>query len=349
MKAVTDLLKQGVDKGDFPGCSYAIVDNSGHLDLDYLGFKELKPNPIKNNGDEIYDCASLTKVVCTTTSIMQLVEKGHLSLETKISDILKAFKHKEITVKHLLTHTSGLPADIPGAKSLESPDMVKEKVYEFDLINKIGQKVVYSDIGFILLGFIVETISGLPLDLYARDHIFIPLDMDDSSFHPDINRAAPTEFRDDDVFKGLLRGQVHDEKAFALGGVAGHAGMFSTPKDLAKFIHSLLVNDEKILKTETVDLLFKLQASSKNERGIMLHRSLGWDKPSIGGTAGDFTSFEDTIVHTGFTGCNMWIERSRGIGFVMLSNAVHPLRTLNNIIKYRNQIGNLILSSRRKD
>jgi CubicO group peptidase (beta-lactamase class C family) len=348
MKAISDLLKEGVQRGDFPGASYAIVYKDGTIDDDYVGYRQLEPERIVNDGSEIYDCASLTKVIVTTTLIMQLIEAKKLALQTKIHDLLPDFKHPDISIEHLLTHTSGLPADIPQAKTLNNRDMVLKKIFNFDLINPVGKKIVYSDIGFILLGLVVEKITGNGLDENANEKIFKPLKMDDSSYHPDKDRCAPTEFRNDDVFQGLLQGQVHDEKSFAMGGLAGHAGLFSTSRDLSKFILSFLINDGVVLKPETVDRLFKCQVSSLSSQGNVLHRALGWNKPSIGGTAGDYSSFEDTILHTGFTGCNLWIERKRGIGFVMLSNAVHPHRNKNNIIKYRNQIGNMILSSRRK-
>ncbi|MDA3931341.1 MAG: serine hydrolase [Tenericutes bacterium] len=347
MREISDLLKTGVDLGDFPGASYAIVYKNNKIDYDYIGYRQLKPFKVVNDGQEIYDCASLTKVICTTTMVMKLIEEHKISLTTLISDILPKFRHNDITIYQLLTHSSGLPADIPNAKSLKNRDMVLTKIYDFDLINKPGNRIVYSDVGFILLGIIIEKITGKMLDVYADEIIFKPLNMIDSSYHPVKERCAPTEFRDDDVYRGLLIGQVHDEKAFALNGVAGHAGLFSTVKDISKFIMSILNNDGLVLKPETVDLLFPLQISDINQQGKELFRSLGWEKPTMGGTAGDEVSFENTILHTGFTGCNMWVEREKGIGFVMLSNAVHPLRTGNNILKYRNQIGNIILTSRR--
>ncbi len=348
MLEVSNLLKKGVELGDFPGASYAIVYKQGIIDTDFVGYRQLEPFKVLNNGNEIYDCASLTKVICTTTLIMKLMEEQKIRLDTLVSDILPGFKHKDIKIFHLLTHSSGLPADIPKAKTLKNRAMVLDKVFDFDLINPVGEKIIYSDIGFILLGLIIEEITGSTIDVFAHKVIFQPLNMVDSSYHPVKERCAPTEVRDDEVFKGLLQGMVHDEKAFALGGVAGHAGLFSTVKDLSKFILSILNNDGRVLKPETVEMLFPLQVNDISESGTRLVRALGWDKPTKGGTAGDLVRFEHTILHTGFTGCNIWIEREKGIGFVMLSNAVHPKRNRNGIIKYRNIIGNIILSSRRK-
>ena len=343
MKEITDILQKGINLKHFPGASYAVVYKNGFVDYDFVGYKQVYPEKIINNGNLIYDCASLTKVVSTTSMIMKLIEEGKLTLDTKISTILSCFKHKKITIFHLLTHSSGLQADIPKAKTLKNKEDVKNRIYSYDLINPIGEKIVYSDIGFILLGFIIEKITNKKLSEFAEETIFKPLDMKDTSYHPDKERSAPTEFRDDEIYHGLLQGLVHDEKAFSMNGESGHAGMFSTPKDLSKFILSILNNDEKVLKKESIDMLFPLRVTDTKNNGDKLVRALGWDKPTIGGTAGDYVDFENTIVHTGFTGCNIWIDKSKGIGFVMLSNAIHPKRELNRIIKYRNKIGNIII------
>lgn len=346
MEAITTLLQEGVKKGDFPGASYAIVFRDGFVDTDDVGYKQLLPEKVLLEKDTIYDCASLTKVISTTTMVFKLIEAGLLSLDTSVASVLPCFKHQAIKVKHLLTHSSGLRADIPRAKTLVDKDDVIKRMLALDLQYGVGEHVVYSDIGYILLGLMIEKITQKTLAQYAKEVIFDPLDMRDTSYHPDPNRTAPTEFRDDDVFRGLLKGKVHDEKAFALGGEAGHAGLFSTVRDLSKFILSFLNNDGQVLRPETVDMLFPVQIEDQPHQGVSLVRSLGWNKPTKGGTAGDFASVEDTILHTGFTGCNLWIERQRGIGFVMLSNAVHPKRENNNIIKYRRLIANIILSDK---
>ncbi len=339
---IRELLSKGVKNNHFPGASYAIVNKDGLLHSDFVGYKQTYPQKIHNQGNEIYDCASLTKVICTTTMIMKLIEENKLSLDSKVIVYLPMFKHQDITIYHLLTHTSGLPADIPNAKALRNKEDVVSKVFQFELINEVGKHIVYSDIGFILLGFIIEKITNKPLNEYAEEVIFSLLNMKDSSYNPIKELCAPTEYRDDEIYKGLLQGRVHDEKSYALNGISGHAGLFSTSKDIAKFILSILNNDELVLKKETVNELFILRETDTGKSGNLLVRTLGWDKPTKGGTAGDNVSFEDTIVHTGFTGCNMWIDRKKGIGFVMLSNAVHPKREENGITKYRNKIGNII-------
>ena len=349
MIEINSVLNQGVKLGHFPGASYCIVTRDGDIDFDYVGFKQTYPNRIPNNGTEIYDCASLTKVICTTTMIMKLIEDGKLSLESRISTIFPEFKHTMITIQHMLTHSSGLPADIQKAQELMNKEDVLDRIFKFDLINPVGKKIVYSDVGYIILGLIIEKTTNKKLSQYAKEVVFDPLGMKDSSYHPIIERCAPTEYRNDEVYQGLLQGLVHDEKAFALEGEAGHAGLFSTSKDISKFILSILRNDELVLKAETVNSMFPVKVTDSNRKKHLLIRSLGWNKPTIGGSAGDKTSLEDTILHTGFTGCNIWIERNMGIGFVMLSNAVHPKREMNGIVKYRNTIGNLVIDRMKEE
>lgn len=347
-KEITKILEEGVLNEHFPGAQYCVIKKDGSVFCDFVGYKQTQPNKIKCDGSEIYDCASLTKVISTTTMIFKLIEENKISLDTKISEILTEFKHQDIKIHHLLTHSSGLPADIPNAKTLKTPTDVKDKIFAFDLIYPIGEKVVYSDIGYMLLGLIIEKLTGLTLNEYAKKVIFEPLEMNDTSYDPIVERCAPTEYRNDKVYKGYLKGLVHDEKAFALNGMAGHAGMFSTAKDLSKFILAILQNTF-VLSKETVDLLFPVQIEYDSVQGNKLIRSLGWNKPTKNSTSGDNTSLENTILHTGFTGCNIFIEKEIGIGFVLLSNGVHPKRELNRIGQYRNKIGNIVIPKKGDD
>ncbi|MDO9628846.1 MAG: serine hydrolase domain-containing protein [Acholeplasmataceae bacterium] len=340
---IKELLKRGVEENLFPGASYCIVHGNGEVFCDFVGYKSLIPEKIMNQGNEIYDVASLTKVISTTTMVMKLIENGRLSLDTRVSSILPEFKHKEITIYHLLTHTSGLPADISRASRLKGKDEVLNRVYEMELIYSTGKNIVYSDIGFILLGWIIESLTKMSLDTYSSLMIFRPLEMNDTSYHPNRERCAPTEFRADDVYHGMLQGIVHDEKSFALGGEAGHAGLFSTAKDISKFILAVLQN-KFVLNTKYLDELFPLREEKPNLNNDILTRALGWDKPQKGSSAGDKLSLYDSIIHTGFTGCNMFIDKKNQLGFVLLSNAVHPRRDMNQIIKLRNKIGNMIFS-----
>jgi CubicO group peptidase (beta-lactamase class C family) len=345
MKEVNDILLKEIEAGSFPGASYAIVNESGFIALETLGYFRLFPEKEKNHEDVIYDVASLTKVISTTTMVMKLIEDQKLRLDTPVCEVLKAFKHPEVTIYHLLTHTSGLPADIYRANTLKSRQEVIEKVYQSELIHPVGDKIVYSDIGFILLGFVIETLTGKTLSIFADEVIFKPLGMKDTGYHPMKEKAAPTELRNDTVYQGYLQGLVHDEKAFALGGEAGHAGLFSTTKDIGLFMQAIL-KGSFVLKNETLDLLFPMREERKYEDGTHLARALGWDKPTGRSSAGAYVDFDESIIHTGFTGCNMFIDRKHEVGFVMLSNDVHPSRLTKGILKIRHEIGTMVVSKK---
>lgn len=341
MDQIRSVVLKDISENRYPGVQYAVITPS-NIQSGFAGYKRLLPEKELAKGDEIYDVASLTKVIVTTTLVMKLIETGKIMLETRLSEILPRFRHHEITVYDLLTHSSGLPADIPRANRLKCRDEVLECVYQADPIYPKGEHIVYSDIGFILLGLMVESLYGISLKDIAKDVIFDPLDMKDTGYLPNKDRCAPTEFRNDHVYQGFLQGDVHDEKAFAMGGISGHAGLFSTADDIARFIDAIL-SDRFVLKRETIDWMFVPRISKTSLLGTPLIRALGWDKPTKGGSAGEGVDPNETILHTGFTGCNMWIDRKHRMGFVMLSNDVHPSRETKGILATRANIGNILL------
>ncbi|HHZ18313.1 MAG TPA: beta-lactamase family protein [Acholeplasmataceae bacterium] len=348
IEKVNEMINEAIADGTFPGANYCLVAG-GKVYTGCLGYKSLYPEKEPNSPDTLYDMASVTKVVCTTTAIMLLLESGKIRLYDPVVTYVPEFRHRDILIWDLLTHSSGLPADIPRAARLKSREETLEKIWMFEPIYEKNTKIVYSDIGFILLGMVVEAASGMTLDAFAREHIFKPLEMHDTGFKPaDKKRCAPTEERRDEVYNGFLRGDVHDEKAYILGGVAGHAGLFSTASDLVNFIEMILnggnFRGRQFLSAPTVDLLFQPQVEMKN--GVSLdtnQRGLGWiikgDYPS----SGDLASPE-TIMHTGFTGTNIFIDRINNIGFALLTNRVHPTRNNLKIIPFRCKLGNYIIS-----
>lgn len=331
---IKDILQQGVENKDFPGGQFCYIKNDQIL-CDTVGFKQIEPVIIQNTGDEIYDVASLSKVLSTTILAHKLIEDGVWTLDTLLKDILKRFNHDGITIKDLLIHSSGLKADIQRANKLTSRKELIEKLYQESPYYDKGSMVVYSDIGYLLLGLAIEQTLEMPLDEAAYKCIFMPLGMHDTSYHPDKTRTAPTEFRDDTVYKGLLNGVVHDEKSFAMNGIAGHAGLFSTAKDIAIFIKAIL-DDTFVLKRATVLKMSMLEIEQKDQYGNLKARSLGYEKPSQDHVLYPYQ--DEVIMHTGFTGCNMMINLKRKTGFVLLTNAVHPKRDMNHIFAYRNQI-----------
>jgi CubicO group peptidase (beta-lactamase class C family) len=338
IKAIKQILEAGIP-AHFPGGQFCVIEN-GTITCDHVGFKALYPKEILNQGSEIYDVASLTKVISTNTLIFQLIESGRLQLETNIQSILKSYPFEDTTIHDLLIHASGLKADIQRANTLKNKSEVLEKVFQSELIYPKGTHVVYSDIGFILLGLIIETIHQKPLDVVAQEVIFKPLNMDQTSYRPNPMDCAPTEYRNDTVYQGYLQGQVHDEKSFAMGGLAGHAGMFSTALDIAKFILAMF-NDQHVLSSKTIQSLNETQIDSTDLFDNPKSRALGFEKPSSNHVLKDYKS--EIIMHTGFTGCNLMINLKRQTGFVLLTNAVHPKRELNHIFGYRDAIYRLFI------
>ena len=343
------LLLDAIKDGAFPGANYAIVTKEKTW-FGSLGNRELYPEIIPNSIDTIYDMASLTKVVNTTTCAMQLVEKGLLRIFDPVSRYFSQFRFNDVTVWHLLTHTSGLPEGIYGPKDRLSPQDVWDKIFAIEeLMYKPGTKIVYSDINYMLLGKIIEILSGMPLDEYAKKNLYEPLEMYNTGFKPDDKyRCAATEYRDDATMTGYVKGCVHDETAYALGGVAGHAGLFSTVEDISHFI-KMILNDgvyegKRVLSKIMIDELFKVQV--KEYVGVEMlpkARCLGWQTKDPASSAGELVS-ENTILHTGFTGTNMFIDKDNEVGFVLLANRVHPTRNNSKQFHVRACVANYLMS-----
>ena len=346
---LNNLIKKALEEETFPGVNYCLITDKDEI-YGCFGKKANYPEVEENDIETLYDMASCSKVISTATSIMMLLEQGKLRLYDSVKKYIPRFRYEKITIWDLLTHSSGLPADIIRASRLQSREEALDKIFDALLIYETNTKIVYSDLGFILLGLIVEKISGMGLDEFAEKNIFIPLEMTSTGYNPqDVQRCAPTEERKDAVYNGILRGKVHDEKAYILGGVAGHAGLFSCVKDISHFI-KMILNDgvykgKQILSKATIDLLFTPQVAMKN--GVSLDddtRGLGWIVRGTVCSAGDLAS-PQTILHTGFTGTNIFIDRINRVGFSMLSNRVHPTRENVKIIPFRGMLGNYIIAN----
>ena len=253
----------------------------------------MRPKPVAVTRETIYDAASLTKPVVTATLSAMLEEEGQLDLDAPVARYLPRWTlwqnadwRARVTVRHLLTHTSGLPAHKDYFRTIKTRRGIVAHALAEPLAYEPGTQSVYSDLGFILLGEILEQLTGKPLDQLARERIFAPLGMDDTTFNPPKSlraRIAPTE-DDTDFRKRLLRGEVHDENAWVMGGVAGHAGMFSTAPDLAVFCQMILNGGiyahQRLLRRETV---VKFTAAEALSAGT---RALGWNVPTPGSSSG---------------------------------------------------------------
>jgi CubicO group peptidase (beta-lactamase class C family) len=327
LEAINRVVLRGIAAGGYPGAA-VVVGRKGATVWEH-GFGRLSwetSSPRVTAPGTIYDLASLSKVVGTTTAIMVLYDQGRISLDAPVVGYLPAFTggYKDsVTVRQLLTHRSGLPAGRDLWRLASTPDEARRYILDTPLECKPGDCYIYSDLGADLLGMIVESVSGERLDVFLDEHVFQPLGMTDTFYRPADSlksHVAPTELNPPRGYP--LQGEVHDENAYALGGIAGHAGLFSTAEDLAVFAQMMLdggtYNGKRIVADSTVALFTRRTAGT---------RALGWDTCDDGndGSCGRFLS-ERAYGHTGFTGTSLWIDPDRQMFVVLLTNRVHAAR-----------------------
>jgi CubicO group peptidase (beta-lactamase class C family) len=332
------FLNEAIADSAFPGCAIAVGHNGQLLLQEGFGHYVYDPRSKQVNAQSIYDLASVTKVVATTTMSMILVDRGRLQLEWKVQDVIPDFQgpDKEIvTIRHLLTHTSGLPGWKRFYLELSGKERIVQEICDTDLIYQPGSQTVYSDLGMILMQRILETITQKSLDRLVKENITDPLGMTRTFYNPDralLNEIVPTEFSE---FHNLLvRGFVHDENTYAMGGVSGHAGLFSTAEDLAVFCQMYLnggiYDYQRILRPETIEQFTKRQDLVENST-----RALGWDTRSeTGSMSGDYMSMR-AFGHSGFTGTTIWMDPENQVFVVLLTNRVHPTRENQKIRQVR--------------
>jgi CubicO group peptidase (beta-lactamase class C family) len=325
LAGVAPLVEREIEAGRIPGAVVLVGEHGRTVYRAVFGSRSLEPAREPLQADDVFDLASVTKVVATTTAVMQLVEAGHLDLDKPVAGYWPAFAANgkaEITPRQLLTHTSGLPPDLDLSEEWRGTDAAMTRAAAVRPLRPAGAVFLYSDINFIVLGELVRRVSGEPLDVYAQRHIFQPLGMVDSGFIPSevrFARVVPTDQED-----GLLRwGQVQDPTAFRMGGVAGHAGLFSTADDLARFAQMLLnggsLDGVQILKPETVALMTRPATLPDGVR-----RALGWDVASPYSAGMDVAFGPSGYGHTGYTGCSIWIDPSTQSFLILLTSRLHP-------------------------
>ncbi len=342
------FLQSCVDQYVIPGAQFAIVTKDDAL-FDYLGCSQIIPEPRAVTEDTIYDLASLTKAVCTTTLALQLIEQGLIYLQMPVCQILDDFPWQQVTVGQLLTHTSGMREDDKNYKDHRGKEDMYKFLISLPLDHNPGSAVEYSDFGFIVLGRIIEKIAGCSLDEYGEQKIFGPLGMKHTCFNPKLHGlagfCAATEEEDG---RGIICGEVHDGKAWRMGGVSGHAGLFSDVYDLISFVQMMLNDGERegvrILSPASIRLLKQYRTT-----GMQENRTIGWfAQDLIHASCGDFTS-SLSLYHTGFTGTSVYIDFEREMGIILLVNAVHPHRVSGKMIPVRNRFHNIILSEYDKE
>lgn len=320
------LLERARADSAFPGAFAVVGNRDGVLAQFGAGGLEWASSP-RPDENTLWDLASLTKVVGMTSALMQLTETGKVDLDAPVQGYVSEFRgrNKElVTVRHLLTHTSGLPNWRPLYKETSSPEAARALAIASELDTVPGVRMSYSDLGAIILGVLVERVSGEPLDQYLTRHVFGPLRMTSTQYRPPVSlrsRIAPTEY--DPWRQKQLRGEVHDENAFALGGVSGHAGLFSTGHDVTRLLRMYLsggsLDGARVVSAETIGRFTAVQDST------LSNRALGWETPNGSNSAGRLMK-RPAFGHTGFTGTSIWVDPTRDVFVVLLTNRVNPTR-----------------------
>jgi serine-type D-Ala-D-Ala carboxypeptidase len=334
-------LETEVYRGGFPGAAIAVGRwGTTVLERGVGTHDRTFRSPEVNPDHTIYDLASLTKVVATTTAVMLLVEDGVMQLDTPVSYYLPAFSGGDkdwVTIRHLLTHTSGLPAWTETTSRSQWESL--QRILDTSLVAIPGARVEYSDLGFVVLWLAAEAAYGHPLEELLQSRVYEPLGMWATRFKPGIGcmRCAPTDEREG------YRGVVHDPISRHLGGIAGNAGLFSTAHDLARFA-AMLVNDGelegvRVFHESTIELFTQRQPGANT-------RALGWDTPAEDGQgAGGFRISRSAFGHTGFTGTSLWVDPDRGTWTVLLSNRTYEPRGRNRMQELRREVNDYVAGS----
>ncbi len=336
-KNVEALIGRQIRKRSFPGAQLYVQQHGRCVFSKSFGTLTYDSAATPVTDATMYDLASVSKVVATTTAVMRLVEEGRLRLEDTVAKILPAFGKNgksRITIRNLLVHNSGLVAFRTYYTFVTSAQQLLDTIFAEPLTYPTGARTVYSDLGMITLAKVIEAITGMSLDAYVKQILFGPLGMKRTMYAPpDTLRSAIAPTENDNYWRHrLVWGTVHDENAALLNGVAGHAGLFSTAQDLSRFAQMLLnggeLNGVRVLQKSTVDQFTKKQKGSES-------RALGWDtKSSRLSSAGRYFSAR-AFGHTGFTGTSIWIDPEADMFVIFLTNRVHPTRENRQLIPFR--------------
>jgi CubicO group peptidase (beta-lactamase class C family) len=322
------ILQEAIAHRSFPGASAAIAHRGRLVALKALGRLTYEPTSPSVTPATLFDLASLTKVVATTTMAMLHYQRGLLDLDAPVAAIVPEFtadaekdpRRQEVTLRMLLAHSSGLPAYEKLFLKTKTRDELLQAAFTMPLAADPGTRAAYSDIGFIILSIALERLADESLDRFCQREIFAPLGMTHTTFNP------PTKIRseipptvDDQTFRyRIIQGEVQDENASVLSGVAPHAGLFSSAEDLAKFAHCMLNGGSPILRPETVALFTRRESSPPGTS-----RTLGWDTPSTTSQSGKYFS-PQSFGHLGYTGVSLWIDPVRQLSIALLTNRTWP-------------------------
>ena len=351
---IDTAVEAAISRGECPGAVVVVVHSDAVAYRKAFGKRAVKPDEVAMTTDTVFDMASLTKPVATGTSVMLLIQQGKLKPEDLVSKHWPEFAasgKEKVTVEHLLLHTSGLTADNDIKDYANGRAKALERIAELKLEAPAGTRFKYSDVGFIVLGELVERIGGTPLDQFAKKHVFDPLKMADTTFTPAETlkkRVAPTGLRDGKI----ILGEVHDPRAFKMNGVAGHAGLFSTVDDMVRYCRMLLRDGEldgtRVLDAKTVKLFTEPHAvgvpatKGGETKGS---RSFGWDvDTAYSAPRGNLFKKGEGYGHTGFTGTSAWVDPGTKTAVIILANRVHP-DDKGNATPLRREIGTIVAAA----
>ena len=319
------LIQRAIADHTFPAASIAITHRGNLVGLKSFGHFTYEGDAPETTTATVFDLASLTKVVATTSMAMILYERGLLDLELPVNAVVGEFggedpRRDAVTLRMLLAHSSGLPAYEKLFLRARTRGELVAAAFATPLTADPGTRTEYSDIGFIILGIALERIAEVSLDRFCQREVFSPLAMNHTAFNPPAAwkaSIAPTA-NDQSFQRRIIQGEVQDENAGVLGGVAAHAGLFASAEDLAIFAHSMLVGGRPILRPETVALFTRRESSPLNTS-----RTLGWDTPSSPSQSGKYFS-PHSFGHLGYTGTSLWIDPERQLSVTLLTNRTWP-------------------------
>ncbi len=344
LERVDRALTKAIDKGELPGA--VILAKQGDV-LCYegvFGSAAIAPERRETRADTVYDLASLTKVMATASAVLLLVTDEKLRLDQPIAELLPEFAahgKEKVTARHLLTHTSGLRPwrayyeDLrerelrKGERLLgtrEGRESIVRRILQTVLVHETGEAAVYGDLGFIVLGELVERVSGLPLDQFCATRIFQPLGLVDTHFNPVPYTGDPSRYAATELCpwrERVLVGEVHDTNAWAMGGVAGHAGLFGSAADVLRFGEEILAADQG--RSEVFPREVAVEFLRRQELPAGSDWALGWATPTAGQSTSGTHFSPRSVGHTGFTGTSLWVDLERGTIVVLLSNRVHTV------------------------
>jgi CubicO group peptidase (beta-lactamase class C family) len=327
-----------------PAVAMAVGRHGRLVHLRGYGTVEWAPGSAAVTDSTLFDLASVTKVVATTTAAMILEEEGRLDLDRTVASYLPELTDTAkagITVRMLLIHRGGLESFAPLFRQFRGREQYLEQINLRPLRSAPGTATVYSDWDLILLQLVIERITGQALDDFVRDRVFVPLGMRDTGFRPALPRERIAATERDSARGGLIWGEVHDPNAWAMGGVAGHAGLFGSARDLAVFAQMLLNGGEygsvRILRPQTI-------ARWTAPQGPGASRALGWDTPSGESSAGRFFS-PRSFGHTGYTGTSLWVDPERGVFIILLTTRVNPTAENNRHVALRRAVADAVQSA----